>query len=384
MQSRNLRSVAAVILAWALGAASAVAAELSPVTVELAFPNVNLGGALYLDYPRDGSDRVVIAQQSGLISIMENDPKAAPRLMGDLRDRIRAGGEEGLLGLAFHPNFKANRQVFLHFTAIDMPRRGIIARFTMDASLQRIDPASQQIILTVPQPFSNHNGGMIAFGPDGMLYIGLGDGGSGGDPLNSGQNKNSILGKILRIDVDKADPGRAYAIPADNPFVGQPNVRGEIWAWGLRNPWRFSFDRKTGDLWAGDVGQNLWEEIDLIKKGENYGWNIYEGTHDFRPRRAEDVGPFTPPIVDYSHNAGVCVTGGYVYRGSKIPALQGAYIYGDYAKGTIWAIRHEPGKPVKPLVLGNVPAISSFGEDRDGEVYIVSLQGKIYRFVPRE
>ncbi|MCX5661864.1 MAG: PQQ-dependent sugar dehydrogenase [Planctomycetota bacterium] len=379
-----LRALLVAVVALLLAPLAARAAELSPVTIEPAFPNVHLGGALYLDHPRDGSDRIVVVQQSGQISLIDNDPKATPRPMADLRDRIRAGGEEGLLGLAFHPDFKRNRQLFLHFTAIDMPRRGIIARFTMDPSLQRIDPASQEILLTIPQPYSNHNGGMIAFGPDGMLYIGLGDGGNGGDPHNNGQNKNTLLGKILRIDVDKPEAGRAYAIPADNPFVGQPGVRGEIWALGLRNPWRFSFDRKTGDLWAGDVGQNLWEEIDLIKKGENYGWNVFEGSRPFRAPGVADAGPFTPPIVDYSHNAGVCVTGGYVYRGKKIPALEGAYLYGDFGRGTIWAIHYEPGKPVKPMVLGNVPALASFGEDRDGEVYIVSLQGTIFRFAPRE
>lgn len=362
---------------------ASLAAELSPVTVERVFPSVNLPGALFLDYLRDGSDRLVVLQQSGQIVTFDNVANPTPKPMADLRDRIRAGGEEGALGLAFHPDFKNNRQLFLHFTAKDMPRRGIIARFTVDPTFQTLDPASQQNILTVPQPYSNHNGGMIAFGPDKMLYIGLGDGGSGGDPQNYGQNKNTLLGKILRIDVDNPSPDRPYSIPDDNPFAKDPAYRGEIWALGLRNPWRFSFDRKTGELWCGDVGQNLWEEIALVKKGENHGWNIFEGNHPFRPAKPNETGPFVPPIVVHSHRQALCITGGYVYRGKKIPALQGAYIYGDYVRGTIWAIRHEEGKPATPQVLGNAPLISSFGEDRDGEIYIVSLGGGIYRFVPR-
>ena len=222
---------------------------------------------------------------------------------------------------------------------------------------------------------------MIAFGPDGYLYVALGDGGDGGDPLNNGQNKATLLGSILRIDVDRRDPNLAYAIPPDNPFVGVPDTRGELWAYGLRNVWRFSFDRQTGELWAGDVGQVKWEEIDLIRKGGNYGWNAWEGNHPFKP--AGKVGPFEKPIIEHPRGQARSITGGYVYRGKKNPSLDGAYVYGDFATGLIWYLRYDGHRVTEHRYIAEVPSLSSFGEDQNGEIYIISFDGRIYQLVTK-
>jgi glucose/arabinose dehydrogenase len=378
--------IAATLFVTLAGAARAA----SPVKAVNAFPKLRFTNPLLLTYPPDGSDRLFVVEQPGRVLWFENDPGVTETHVAiDARSMIRAGGEEGLLGFAFHPKFKENHRVFLLYTPRDMPRRDLLAAFRMDDKGQAIDPKSREILLEVREPWANHNGGMIAFGPDGYLYLALGDGGSAGDPRDAAQNLASPLGKIFRIDVDHPDtatqPARPYAIPKDNPFLDHPLP--EIYAYGLRNPWRFSFDRRDGTLWAGDVGQDKWEEIDIIKKGGNYGWHIREGMHDFKVPAGGKPSGLIDPVVEHSHREAKSITGGYVYRGSKIPALAGQYIYGDYVTGLIWgfsAADAAAGKPVTPAYLAQVPAISSFGEDRDGEVYVVSLGGWIYRFEPAE
>ncbi len=251
----------------------------------------------------------------------------------------------------------------------------MIAEYRVSSDPDRADPQETNR-LVIPQPYRNHNGGMIAFGPDALLYIGMGDGGAGGDPENRAQDRKSLLGKLLRIDVDGPPP---YRIPADNPFVGQQG-QPEIFALGLRNPWRFSFDRQTGELWAGDVGQNLWEEIDVIAKGKNYGWRLLEGTHCFNPaKNCQSVQQAIPPVTEYRHEQGRCsVTGGYVYRGKHVPSLEGVYVFGDYCTGEIWGYRD--GHTTQ--LLDTELQISSFGEDRGGELYVIGHQGKIFQIAP--
>ena len=349
---------------------------------ELAFSGLKFSRPLYITHPKDGTDRLFVVEQAGRVYWFDNDPQVAnTQIALDIRSKVRRGGnEEGLLGLAFHPDFKTNRLVYLHYTASQGPRRNVLASFTMDEADQTIDPASERVILEVDQPWANHNGGMIEFGPDGYLYIALGDGGAANDPRDHGQDLSTLLATILRIDVDRQDPDLAYAIPEDNPFVDRSGARGEIWAYGLRNVWRFSFDRQTGDLWAGDVGQNTWEEIDLIKKGGNYGWNEREGNHPFNERGRP--GPFESPVVVHGRGQARSITGGYVYRGQSIPLLVGEYIYGDFETGLVWTIRHEGQKMTEHNYLCRVPSPASFGEDRDGELYVTSFDGRIYKLIP--
>jgi quinoprotein glucose dehydrogenase len=298
--------------------------------------------------------------------------------------------EEGLLALAFHPKYAENGRLFVYYAAKD-PRRTVLSEFRVSAdNRDAADPASEKVILEVEQPWGNHEGATVLFGPDGFLYVSYGDGGSAGDPHNNGQNLGTLLGSIIRIDVDRSEDGRAYAIPADNPFVGRNGARGEIWAYGLRNVWRMSFDRETGDLWAGDVGQDRWEEIDLITKGGNYGWRVREGMHAFRGGEAEGR-EFIDPVVEYSHREGLSVTGGYVYRGSEHPKLRGVYLYADYVTGKVWGLRYENGSVAangEILVSNRRYFVSSFGEDESGELYVCAFEhldgrggseGRIYR-----
>ena len=285
--------------------------------------------------------------------------------------------EEGLLGLALDPS--DDSLLYVYYSAA-RPRRSVVSRFTLASDRSAIDPHSELVILDVEQPYANHNGGQIAFGPDGYLYIGLGDGGSAGDPLGNGQNPSTLLGSILRIDVAQAAPGRPYAIPPDNPFASGGG-RAEIWAYGLRNPWRFSFDRDTGDLWTGDVGQNRWEEIDLIRRGGNYGWNVLEGSHCFAIRDGCQREGMTPPVWEYSLSGEPCsVIGGYVYRGNAIPSLRGAYIYGDYCSGNIFALRHANGHVTQHAQLADTNLrIMSFAQDNAGELYLLTQKSGIHR-----
>lgn len=369
-------------LLWLLFVSLPVSAdEAPPIEPQVAFPQLRFRRPLYMTYPPDGSDRLFVLEQAGRVLWFKNHKAVADTHVAlDIGKQVRRNGnEEGLLGLAFHPDFKSNGQVFLHYTAARGRRRNILARFVMDKTRGKIDPASRQIILEVDQPWANHNGGMITFGPDGYLYIALGDGGAGGDPLNNGQNKATLLGSILRIDVDHRDPGLAYGIPPDNPFVGVPDARGELWAYGLRNVWRFSFDRQTGELWAGDVGQVQWEEIDLIKKGSNYGWNAWEGNHPFKP--TGEGGPFEKPVIEHPRAQARSITGGYVYRGKQNPSLQGAYVYGDFATGLVWCLRYDGRQVTEHRYITHVPSPSSFGEVENGEIYITSFDGQVYKFV---
>lgn len=318
---------------------------------------------------RDGSGRLFIAEQAGRIKIVRNG-RVEPRLFLDITSLTRGGGERGLLGVAFPPGFAEKQRFYVYYT--DPTGDLTIARFRVSADPNAADPASGQVVLTVPhRQFANHNGGDLHFGSDGYLYIGTGDGGSGGDPFGSGQNTNSLLGKLLRIDVESG--AATYSIPPSNPFAGRAGFREEIWAYGLRNPWRFSFDRETNDLYIGDVGQNTYEEISFQPAGSaggvNFGWNQREGAHCFVSNCRTDS---TDPIAEYRQSStdGCSVTGGYVYRGPRYAALRGYYIYGDYCTGRIWTLRQENGTWVNRVALNGGGSISAFGEDDDGNLYM--------------
>jgi len=326
--------------------------------------------------------RFYAAEQIGRITSLPGRSArfAEPSVFLDIRSRVStAGNEEGLLGLAADLDFESNGHFYVYYSAAS-PRRSVISRFT--ASDDTASPETELIVLTVPQPFQNHNGGQIAFGPDGMLYISLGDGGSGGDPQGNGQDLSTLLGTILRIDVSGIGPEQGYRVPPDNPFVGVTGAREEIWAYGLRNPWRLSFDRKNGALWIGDVGQDSFEEVNLVRKGHNYGWNTLEGSHCFSPRTNCDSANTEPPVLEYGSNKGCSVIGGYVYRGTKIPTLAGAYLYGDYCSGEVRGFRFENGEAVgDKLLVDSGLRITSFGEDRSGEIYALTQRGHIYRLI---
>jgi len=342
----------------------------SPIALEPIMSD-SLDHPVYVTHAGDGSGRLFVVEQPGRIRIVKQG-----RLLGapflDISDRIRYGGEQGLLGLAFHPSYKANGRFVVNYV-----RRSdgstVIAEFQVSPNPDRSQTTEKQL-LVVAQPYPNHKGGMVEFGPDGFLYIALGDGGSGGDPGDRGQNTNELLGKLLRIDVDHGTP---YAIPKDNPFAGGGG-RLEIFAYGLRNPWRFSFDRQTGELWAADVGQDAWEEIDVVKRGGNYGWRMMEGAHCFLPRDGCVRDGLIPPIAEYGHDKGRCsITGGYVYRGVRLPALRGVYLYGDFCSGEIFALMEGS----QHIVLTTGLQIASFGQDQDGELYVVGHGGTIHRIV---
>ena len=336
-----------------------------------------LNSPVYVTHSGDGSNRLFIVEQSGRILIWQPSSPLLTTFL-DIRPRVLSGGELGLLGIAFHPNFEENRRFFVNYTrALPGQIRTVIAEY--GASTQDPNSASpiERVLLEFNQPFANHNGGHLAFGPDGYLYVGTGDGGSGGDPFGSGQNRNTLLGKILRIDVDGALP---FSIPPDNPFVGESGIRQEIWAYGLRNPWRFSFDRVTGELYAADVGQDRWEEVDLVVKGGNYGWNIMEGAHCFPPSQFGcNTSGLVLPIAEYGRAEGRSVTGGYVYRGSRSTVFRGAYIFGDFATGRIWSLIKSGSSWIRSEQLRSGLAISSFGEDESGELYLVDYNGTILR-----
>ena len=315
----------------------------------------------------DGSGRLFIVQQSGVVRIVR-DGALLPQPFLDIRARTRAGGERGLLGLAFSPGFAGNQRFYVNYT--DLIGNTVIAMYRVTSNPDAADSANETVLLNIAQPFENHNGGQLKFGPDGYLYIGMGDGGAGGDPMNNAQNRNSLLGKLLRIDVE-SQPGRV-AIPPDNPFVNAQGVRPEIWALGLRNPWRFSFDRATGDLFIADVGQDIWEEVNFTpaasRGGENYGWNSMEGLVCYRAGCS--MQGLALPVAVYRHENGDCsVTGGHVYRGRLSPGLRGAYIYADYCTGRMRVLRHENGQWLGGVALSSAGQITTFGEDEAGEIY---------------
>jgi glucose/arabinose dehydrogenase len=330
--------------------------------------------------PDDGSGDIFILEKGGTIRLVKNG-KVQDQPFLDITSRVgSSGSEQGLLGLAFHPDYKNNGYLYVDYTNTD--GNTVIARFTANSDHASADPNSFKQILTFKQPYANHNGGQITFGPDGMLWIGAGDGGSEGDPQGNGQKTDTFLGKILRIDVDHGDP---YAIPPDNPFASGSGGKPEIWAYGLRNPWRFSFDSATHDLYIGDVGQNKWEEIDFVssdlKPGLNFGWNRMEGTHCYSPPSGCDQSGLTMPVAEFSHAPGNCsVTGGYVYRGSQYAKIQGAYFFTDYCSGTVWALTHDAsGNWTQTQVAQGGSGFSSFGEDANGELYVTDLSnGTVY------
>ncbi len=351
--------------------------------LEIAFPDLSFQRPVDLQHAGDATERLFVVEQAGVIALFDrSDPEPAAGVFLDIRDRVNDGGEKGLLGLAFHPDFARNGFFYVNYTAAS-PLRTVIARYGISAADPDVaDPDSESILLEFNQPFSNHNGGQLAFGADGYLYIATGDGGSGGDPQGNGQSLSTLLGKILRIDVNGGSEELSYAIPADNPFAGQEGVRPEIYALGMRNPWRISFDRSTGELWAGDVGQNSFEEVDLIRRGGNYGCNAVEGETCFNPR--SDCAPdrFDAPVWVYGRDQGGSVTGGYVYRGRRVPELFGSYVYADWVSGRIWALRlDESGTANNVELLKTDLGISSFGFGVADELYICAFDGRIYRFV---
>jgi glucose/arabinose dehydrogenase len=346
---------------------------LTPVVSGLANP-VDLQNAA------DGTDRLFVVEQQGLIRIV-NNATIVPTPFLDITSLVDFGGEKGLLGLAFHPGYSQNRRFFLNYDRIVSGQmQTVIAEFlTLSTNSSQADPNSERILFTVNQPFPNHKGGQLAFGPDGFLYIGLGDGGSGGDPLGNGQNRQTLLGKMLRIDVDHTSPGLQYAIPADNPFLNGVD-RGEIWAYGLRNPWRFSFEMSSGRLFCGDVGQDKFEEIDILQKGGNFGWNTMEGLHCFNPASGCNMNGLILPIIEYDHSQGDAVIGGYVYHGPAIPRLSGTYLYSDFESGTIWGLtENSMGQWTRFQLIAGGRHISSFGRDEAGELYALDYSGTLLR-----
>jgi glucose/arabinose dehydrogenase len=351
----------------------------TPATFDLVQVAAGFANPEDVQQPNDGSGRLFVVEQGGRIQIIHSDGTRTSSPFLDVTGRIgfTSGGETGLLGLAFHPMYAQNRRFFVNYTrTIGGQLQTVIAEFTaLTSNADVADAATENILFTVDQPFANHNGGGLVFGKEGFLYIGLGDGGSGGDPMCNGQNINVLLGKMLRIDVDSSPAaGLNYAIPPDNPFVGQ-NGRDEIWLYGLRNPFRFSFDSATGNLWIGDVGQDKFEEVDMLtpqQGGANMGWNIREGTHPFSTTCSQTGNTLTDPIFDYDHTQGdVTVIGGHVYHGTKIPALVGAYVFGDFGSGRLWTLR-KSGTAWTRTDLTSVSGgdMAAIGEDQAGELYL--------------
>ena len=399
---RRLRE--ATVLLCLLGAlVSAGAQPLPSIALRRVFPALALHLPTGMEEAPDGSGRFFLLEQDGRIVVVTNgaDGSAAREFLNITNRHPHTAVEDGLLGLAFHPGFRTNALCYIYYTQ-DKPRRSILSELKVLPD-GRADLPAERIVMDVPQPFEDHKAGQIKFGRDGLLYVGLGDGGHGNDPFNNGQNTATLLGKILRIDVDHRSvvtnagvrTALGYAIPADNPFTGEPDlyengVRKEIWAYGFRNPWRFSWDRETGDLWAADVGQDKWEEVDLIVKGGNYGWCVREGAHHFKP--GPEGARYIEPVIEYPHDPkllpqtkypemgiGMCVIGGYVYRGANYPALRGVYLYADYVLGTFWGFRWREGRVAEHGVLLRQPKnITSFAEDHAGELYALAYDGKVF------
>ena len=363
----------------------AVAGEIELVD---AFPKLSktFGALSFLTHPHDGSDRIVVVERQGVVWAFANDPNASQKTkVLDISPIVSTVGEGGLLSVAFHPNFGVNGRLFLSYTAyLSGQFSSVFSEISVDPKTLIAKAPSEKVLLTIAQPYTNHDGGQILFDKAGMLVIGMGDGGSAGDPKNAGQSPNTLLGAVLRIDVDTIPAGKKYGIPADNPKIA--GWAPELWAMGLRNPWRMSVDRQTGVLWAGDVGQNKWEEVTHVPKGGNLGWRVLEGTHCYNPAQCNKAG-FVMPVFEYSHSLGFSITGGYVYRGTQHPSLQGLYIFGDYVTRRFWGVWQE-GTAWKSKVLIDKSWMSpaSFGEDEAGEIYVVSLTGsqKIARVQPKK
>ena len=339
-----------------------------------------LTAPLYVTAPPNDV-RLFVVEQNGRVLIIE-DGRVRERPFLDVSARLRFGGERGLLSLAFHPNYARNGYFFVNYSEkVNGATR--IERYRVSQDANRADPASAQLILRAEQPYSNHNGGHILFGPDGMLYIAMGDGGSGGDPKGNGQNRASLLGALLRIDIDRGLP---YAIPPDNPFTGDAGARPEIWAWGLRNPWRIAFDGAAGLLYVADVGQDEWEEVTIVRAsagGLNHGWNLMEGNHCFAEDDC-DLATLTLPAYEYEHDEGCSITGGLVYRGAALPALAGHYLFSDYCTGFLRSLSHGDGGvvAVHEWAAGDIGNVTTFGEDSAGEIYITNSDGDVLKLVP--
>lgn len=404
--------------------AAAIAPALPKIELKPVFPKLQEERPVWMNEAPDGSGRLFIVYQDGKIVTVKkgSDGGDAKEFLNMEIRKPHFANEDGLMSIAFHPGFKTNGRFYVYYNQKNpggqhsqpenYPYRSVISEFKVSATdPDKADPASERILFEVQQPFSNHKGGELAFGPDGYLYLGLGDGGRGCDPFGNGQNTATLLGKMLRIDVDSrstAGSGRhkhelQYGIPRDNPFVNEPDMGGvgschEIYAYGFRNPWRYSWDRQTGDLWVGDVGQNLWEEVDIVTKGGDYGWSVREGAHHFKP--GPPGAEYIDPVMEYphqpnllaeslfpDHSIGLCVIGGYVYRGKKYPALDGIYIYGDYNLGTIWGLRYDRSTrkvTAQAAVLSQPKNITSFAEDADGELYVLTQDRQIYSIVPAQ
>ena len=367
-----------------LPTAAAASLDLAQLELELELVTAGLASPVAIAHAGDGSDRLFVVEKGGVIRVVA-DGNLLPDPFLDITDRVEAGGsEQGLLGLAFHPRFETNGWLFVNYTGTGGTT--VISRFQAEGQRSSADPTSELVVLTQPQPAANHNGGHLVFGPDGYLYIGLGDGGGAGDQFGNGQNGATWLGSMLRIDVDQLP----YTIPADNPFVDDDAVADEIWAIGLRNPWRYTFDRLTGDLTIADVGQARYEEVNLqpagSRGGENYGWPIMEGGHCYPPdnNRCDQSG-LVLPLVEYDHSQGCSITGGYVYRGPAGPAVHGLYLFADYCSGRIWGLVSVPGSEPRVAQLAQFDIRpSSFGEDEAGEHYLVAINsGELYRLLFR-
>lgn len=374
-----MRNVAWVVLTGAAACSSGSSPPPSgSVALRDAFAGLRFSQPLGIEQV-PGESRFFIVEKRGTVQAVSNN---VATLVLDIRSRVDDSAEEsGLLGLAIHPRWQQNHQVFVNYTASSSSSasglRTTISRFSSSDGGATIDPSSEQVLLTVEQPFTNHNGGSTVFGPDGLLYLGLGDGGGAGDTGNNAQTTTVLLGKVLRIDVDSGSP---YAIPPSNPFANGGG-RPEVYAYGLRNPWRFSFDRATGDLWLGDVGQNTTEEVDRIQAGGNYGWNRREGTFCYPPGTLTCPGNFIDPVAQYTHAEGFSITGGFVYRGTALPQLVGLYIFGDYGSGSVWSLPTSGSSTRTVIVRG--ANISTFGQGADGELYLADLfSGQISKLVP--
>src|SRR5262245_55931021 len=344
-----------------------------------------LNSPLGLEQPNDGTNRLFVVEQGGTIMIIQNGA-VLPTAFLDISAKVTAGGEMGLLGVTFHPNYSANGKLYVNYTrTVSGQIQSVIAEYTASpANANQVNIATERILLTVDQVsnFHNHKAGQLAFGPDGLLYFGLGDGGGGGDPFGHGQSTATLLGKMMRIDVNSTDPGLQYHVPADNPFVAGGGLP-EIWAFGFRNPWRFSFDRGTGRLFVADVGQDQFEEIDIVQKGGNFGWNIMEGMHCFNPPSGCNTAGLILPVAEYSHAEGNAVIGGYVYRGAALPALRGVYVFGDFGTGKIFVLQETaPNVFTRTLLTTTGKSISSLGQDQAGELYLVDYgAGSVFKLV---